>query len=239
MNGVADTFALAGLTGIVVNAGAGDDSIYVRSTPAGVPMTVNGQAGNDTIRVGSAANSLDDMLGPLTVNGGTGVNVLNVNDQGDATANTYSVTNTGVTRNGGVSISLRHGGKPGAQLRHGRRYGRRAQHRGRHSADGQRGSGNDIVNVGSAANSLDAVLGAVTINGQGGLGDTVNVNDQGDATANTYGVTSTAVTRNGGVSISYATVEEPGAQLRYGRRHGQRAQHVEQDARDRQRRQWQ
>ena len=47
----------------------------------------------------------------------------------------------------------------------------------------------------------------LTINGGGGDGDAIRINDQGDATANTYDVTSTRVTRNGGVSISYAGVE--------------------------------
>ena len=46
------------------------------------------------INVGSTANTLDDIQGPLTVAGGGGSNVLNVNDQGTTTSQTFAIAST-------------------------------------------------------------------------------------------------------------------------------------------------
>ena len=55
----------------------------------------------------SAANSIDDLLGALTVNGQGGNNILNINDQGNlplaADIRTYTVNATTVTRTTRVS----------------------------------------------------------------------------------------------------------------------------------------
>ncbi len=86
------------------------------------------------------------------------------------------------------------------------------------------GNNTDTVNLGSAANSLGAILGAVAVNGDahdagttgltiGGdtntldTGDILNVNDQGDAGSFTYTLTGTTVTRTGIATVTYGTVE--------------------------------
>src|SRR5262249_16482532 len=64
----------------------------INSTAAGVPVTVNAGAGNDTINVGSG--SLDMLQGAVNVNGQVGTDTVNVNDQGPAFSDTYTITNT-------------------------------------------------------------------------------------------------------------------------------------------------
>src|SRR5262249_38162589 len=69
------------------------------------------------------------------------------------------------------------------------------------------GAGNDAINVGSTANTLDATLGPLTASGESQTsGDVLTINDQG-ATARTYSVTGTTVTRTGAATITYGTVE--------------------------------
>jgi len=82
----------------------------------------------------------------------------------------------------------------------------------------------DTVNLGSAANSLVAILGAVAVNGGAhdagttsltigadtntlDSGDVLNVNDQGDAGSFTYTLTGTTVTRTAVGTVTYGTVE--------------------------------
>ena len=90
----------------IVNAGSGDDRIDVR-TVAG-PTTVNGEAGNDTINVGTSftgdwpdgwnhavatpAGTLDRIRSLLRVDGGDGTDTLNVDDSGDITSDVAILT---------------------------------------------------------------------------------------------------------------------------------------------------
>jgi hypothetical protein len=82
--------------GMTLNAEAGSNTININSTAAGVPVTVNAGAGNDTVNVGSG--NLDLLRGAVTVNGQAGTDRVNVNDQNLAFNDTYSITNTTVTR---------------------------------------------------------------------------------------------------------------------------------------------
>src|SRR5258707_962280 len=87
------------------------------------------------------------------------------------------------------------------------------------------GAGNDVINIGSAANSLGTILGVVCVNGMANLattttacagtqvattvvvGDTLNLNDQGDAGSFSYGIGAALLTRTGVAGISYTAVE--------------------------------
>jgi Ca2+-binding RTX toxin-like protein len=94
---------------ITLNAGAGEDTIDIRATAAGSITTVNGDDEDDIIRVGSAApaagGTLNAILGPLNVNGGTGSNGLSVDDTGDSNPNMGALgatTITGLGMTGGI-----------------------------------------------------------------------------------------------------------------------------------------
>lgn len=199
-----------GLTSLTINGGSGIDTINIRRTIVALGVAVNGGSENDTINIGSSGNSLDTILGTVTVNGDTSTtgDTLNLNDQGDTDAHTYTVNSTTLSRNGAALITYGtieqinvNGGSGGNIVDV------------RSTAFGtdvtvNSGSGSDTINIGSVGNSLDAILGSVSVNGQSpASGETLNINDHGDADGHTYSISATTVTRNGSANIDYATVE--------------------------------
>jgi acrosin len=95
------------LTSATLRLDAAADTVFVSSTPAGVPITIVDGGGDDVIHVGSAANTLDGIQGPLTVNGSiSGFNTLIINDQGSTTPHVYTQTATTLSRSGAATISF-------------------------------------------------------------------------------------------------------------------------------------
>ena len=89
------------------NASAGTSNTFnIQSTASGVSTTVNGGSGDETFNVG-ASGSLDQILGVLFLNGNdpTASDVLNINDQGDAAGNSYTITATTIDRAGAAQIT--------------------------------------------------------------------------------------------------------------------------------------
>jgi Ca2+-binding RTX toxin-like protein len=82
---------------VVVNAGEGADKLFVGSV-GWYPATLNGDGGDDVIRVGEFARTLDGILSRVTVNGGTGSNTLVVNDSRDTSTNSFTINSTRVQR---------------------------------------------------------------------------------------------------------------------------------------------
>ena len=103
------------------------DVIRLRASGTGSATLVNGGNGNDAIEIGNVANSLDNLGGVICLDGdanlvaptstlsvscdGTTISntlavgdVLTIHDEGDATANAYTVTDTSVSR-GGLKIN--------------------------------------------------------------------------------------------------------------------------------------
>src|SRR5262249_32316750 len=133
---------------------------------------------------------------------------VNLFDQGSVAPNTYVVRDDSVTRSGGVAVIVYHEVEQ-LTLNAGA------------AADGvvvlgtvastpvtlNMGGGDDVVNVATrTGSSLDRIASTVTINGEAGT-DSILLNDQTDANANSYVVTATGVTRNNLQILSYATVE--------------------------------
>ena len=56
-------------------------------------------------------------------------------------------------------------------------------------------------------NSLVGILGALTVMGQAGTNTKLNIDDQGTTSTNTYAVNATQVTRQGGPTITYGTIQ--------------------------------
>src|SRR5262249_22382074 len=88
----------------VVNAGGGANPINVLGTAAGTGVTVNAGGGSDTVNVGGG-NSLSGIQGALTVNGQLGTNTLNLNDQADPGAQTYTLSATTLARSGAAAVT--------------------------------------------------------------------------------------------------------------------------------------
>ncbi len=205
---------------VAVNGGTGANIYDVRATPVSAATTINGGAAQDIVSIGSfGTNSLDAILGAVTFNDAAGANAtdtLNINDQGDAGPNTYvldvsagngtilrSLTPAAalITYNANVNVVEVKGGL-GVNTYNvlGTPVAATTTITG--------GALQDIVSIGSAANSLDTVLGAVVFNDNAAANtnDTLNINDQGDTTANDYTINATTIDRDGagaGTSITY------------------------------------
>jgi hypothetical protein len=76
--------------------GLAADTVNVHAT--GVPTNLSSGGGADTINVGSPANSLDPILGIVTVNGQGANTTLNVNDSGTSSNQVYILVTTQFTR---------------------------------------------------------------------------------------------------------------------------------------------
>ncbi|MCP3939083.1 MAG: calcium-binding protein, partial [Actinomycetia bacterium] len=82
-----------------LNTGSGDDVVNIRGTNG--TLTVDTQAGNDIVNVGTLAPQigglLDNIGGPLNLIGGSEYDVVNVDDTGDTETNSGTLTETTLT----------------------------------------------------------------------------------------------------------------------------------------------
>ena len=86
-------------------AGSGNDLVRVQATPAGTALTVNTEAGNDVVLLGSVGNTLGTLQGQLRVRGQTGNDRLELQDRGTTAAQTYTLTAQTITRPGMGTVS--------------------------------------------------------------------------------------------------------------------------------------
>jgi hypothetical protein len=83
------------LAALTLHAGGQGNQIYVTGVPKFATSTVDTGNGNNTINVGEPpmaappVGHLDDIAGVLTINGGSGLNDLSINDQGNTTPQQY------------------------------------------------------------------------------------------------------------------------------------------------------
>ena len=176
-------------------------------------ITIEGGIGHDTVIVGSAAGgNLDDLTGPLTVNGDgvDGSLDLVVNDTAAPVGHTYTVTGTTIARDGAATITYQ--GVLDTLVLNTSSLADVVNVQGTTTnvfTIINTGGGNDVINVGStldATSTLDAINGTLKIHGDAGT-DTLNVNDPGAAAGHTYTVTANSVTRDGVAAIGYSDVE--------------------------------
>jgi hypothetical protein len=91
----------------LLNTGNGNDTVNVQATVFFAPLTVNTGTGANVVNVGSAANTLDPIQAAVTVTGGMGgFTTLNINDQGSTTPHSYPQTATSLSRSGAATISF-------------------------------------------------------------------------------------------------------------------------------------
>jgi Ca2+-binding RTX toxin-like protein len=233
IDGAGNPLLSTGLQLLAVNGQQGDDVVELRGMLATINATFSGGAGNDTFNLRSLApvvvNAID---GPVTINGDEDQDTLNVYDTGDTTANTGTLTSTKLTGLGmasgvtygtleAVSISLGSGGNT---------FAIQDTHTGSTTLNSGSGddtvnvqavhgmttvntqAGHDTINVGSLApavgGTVNQIAAALIVNGGDGNPDTLNVDDTGDAAANSGVLTATTLTGLGmGTGITYGTVE--------------------------------
>ena len=76
---------------LALNAGEFQDSVFVTATNSGTETTVKTGGGTNSVTVGNVFSQLDEIDGLLVVHGGTGVEVMQLLDQGSAAAQTYTI----------------------------------------------------------------------------------------------------------------------------------------------------
>jgi hypothetical protein len=84
------------LEGVEVNAGDEPDGFYVKGTGGGVPLSVNGGRGDDLIKLGDDAGTVDSILSRVLFRGEAGNNTIAINDQGDATGDVVHLARSAV-----------------------------------------------------------------------------------------------------------------------------------------------
>jgi hypothetical protein len=81
--GFAQLIAWADVDSITVNAGAGADTVHVRRLRSSVPVTINGEGGNDVAMLGNG--DIDtNLVGSVLMNGGAGTDRVEMLDSADA-----------------------------------------------------------------------------------------------------------------------------------------------------------
>jgi hypothetical protein len=204
---ISDTYVFSSTT---LNTGSGtEDVVNVQRTTG--PLTVNVQGNGDAVNVGSAAQTLDTIQGPLTVNGAStnGFYYLDLLDMGTLSAKTYTLTANSIARAGAAAISYRN--TPRLTL-YGARGGNTINVQGSVALAGNvvmdllPGIGSNVVNFGSAANTLDLLHGSVAVENQGRT--RININDQGAGAAQTYRLTSRTIDRSGAAQITYFGISD-------------------------------
>jgi hypothetical protein len=195
-----------GLDVVNVNGGSGNSYDIVTGTLATCRTTINTGNGRDTVNVGGAAGTLLN-YGPLTVNGGTGLDTLLVDDEYTTTGQAFTLGAYSVQRSGlapitfptGLDVVTVTGGR-------GNNSYTVANTLASCATTVNTGSvGASTVTVGDGGNTLHN-NGPVTVNGV--IGTRLNVNDQGTPSAETYTVTATSVSRTGGVApITYSGIQ--------------------------------
>jgi protocatechuate 3,4-dioxygenase beta subunit len=176
---------------LAVNGGAGNDTITVLGTPAGVPLSVTTGAGTNTVAVDSngstAGGTIAGLRSALIVNGAGGNADLTLEDSSDVSATTVTVTDTQVGADPGDSFFATGGALTYTSLR------------------------SLTLNLGLAGNTVDvqatAAGTAVTVN-TGPGNDTIAIDSNGAAAGGTVDTVASAVTVNGGAGINTLTVED-------------------------------
>jgi hypothetical protein len=194
----------SGVSSVTINGSSTVAITYnINTTAAGTPVAINGGSGANVFNLTPTSENLNNLAGAVTINAGS-ASTVNVDDQLNAAAATYTVTATKVSRSGfggltyaGLGALVLNGGSLADT------YNIQSTAAGS-IVTVHGGIGNDKFNLGSG-NSLNGIQGAVSINGGGGS-NTLNAVDSSSASGQSYTLSSTQLTRSGIAAISYASL---------------------------------
>lgn len=188
---------------VQLNASPFDNTIQITSLGP-VDLTINAYLGNDTIQFGTTRADL--ISGDVVVNGSLGEDVIHVNATGTPGGHAYTLAGQSFDMSGALFGSLNYTSIARLQLHAGA---------SNDTIDVQSsvigteigisaGGGNDTIQVG--AGDLDSIGGDVTVDGEAGAADAVNVNDQNDLGNDVYSVTASMISKPG-FFLALSTVE--------------------------------
>jgi hypothetical protein len=198
-----------------------DDLFTVTSTAAGIPVTIHGERGDDTVVVGNNTDGVDDILSstlsPVLFDGGPGTDSLTVNDQANpyvkglfAGKRTYSILSNdrGNSIQAGTASIQYLDGLENLTLNTGNRtneidvFGTQVHAVTTVNA----GSGDNTFRVTSLSNNAqENILGALTLNGDTGTNQFL-IDDTLSSVGPSYNITDTTVTRAGAAPITYSNM---------------------------------
>jgi hypothetical protein len=220
------SFADNSYSSVVINTGAGNDTVNIETTLANKPVTVNEGNGNVTVNISPVAHNLNNIQGGVTLHAGLGIDSLNVDDQANAFAQTFTVGATSVTR-GGVAIITYGSDVNFVTLNAGNGtntfdvFGTEAtwdtilntgNGHDMVKIDGtgyggtltiNDGTGGVDVNLGATSHNLDSHHSAVNVNGNSQGQDSLTVDDQANGSGQTFTVDGLSITRSGAGVIHY------------------------------------
>jgi hypothetical protein len=186
-----------------LNAGRHGNQIAVRGVLSTTTATINAGLGSDTVTVGNLANSLDDIGGPLAIDGQSGSNPLTIHDDGTGSAQSYTLgavtfVRAATQQRPQVAINFTH--LSGLTFDASNNAGLN-----RITVNGTPATTPVTVHAGTGdalleVDNLDALRGPLTFDWPSG-NKTLTVNDRAAAAADTYRLTGTAaqttLTRSG------------------------------------------
>lgn len=195
------------MEGVVVNCADGANTIDIATTAAGVPVTVNGDGGADTLRLAFSSGDIGGVDGRVTFDGGAAADLVTVYDDLNATNDVWDVglatvrqagfagldyTNTvetvSIEASSGINTFNIMSASASTAVR----------------IDGN--NGNDVMSVGQGDLDND-ILSNVTLIGGGGS-DSVLFNDQTDGLgADIYTMQNDTLRKITGGTSSWQTVE--------------------------------
>jgi hypothetical protein len=199
-----------------VKTGGGQHSVQVNGTTG--PLTINAQGLVNGITVGSTNAGLNNINGNLYISGPGAVSSLFVNDAASTTGHTYSVDHDVVERQDKATINYQDlsnltltAGPQAGQMGTGGNTVNITGTLASVNTTVLTGLGNDTVNVG---NSLDAIQGPLTIDGQGGMNQLV-LSDSAATTTHVYTLSAVQFDRVGSASVNFSNLStitfNPGA----------------------------
>jgi fibronectin-binding autotransporter adhesin len=218
-----------GLTSLLVDSGDGNDIISVLATPASVSTTVTSTTGagtTDTVNVGNA-NSVQSVLGALTIKNMAGLSNVNINDSADPTAHTATLTNNAITGLAPATINYQTGEVDTLTINGGDGGNTFNINSTLNGTPGttvvNSGAGNDTLNIdgsGLGANSVNNLNGqdgndSFNVNSAPAAGVTVTIDGgantdtlTGPAQVNSWNLTAAAAGNITGVVTSFVSVEQ-------------------------------
>ncbi len=158
------------------------NTFSIQAAIAGTSLTVKTGPGADTVNVGSTTTDLGTIAGALTITGGTGLNTLNINDQGATAPETYTLSSVSLVRAGGPTVTFT--GMPRIALNGGgggNVVNVTSSLASSIATVNAATPGINTVNVGNAG-SIGGVLGGLVVNGGNAAPAALNVDDQNGAT---------------------------------------------------------
>lgn len=181
-----------------VNAGAGNDDIYVFGTGTNAPLTIDAGIGDDNLGIGEG--NLANLLGAVSIQGSAGTDAIYVNELENPGSSSYTITSTNVNRAGFAGLTYASAEFLFLTAQNGNNNIQVFSTLNTTPVTIFAGTGSDTITVGTG--NLNSISGYVYIAGQEGS-DIVVVNDASTFGTSSYSIQGNEVLRAGFGGVYY------------------------------------